>query len=475
MHKKNLLSLILPILISLSPESISHGQEMGSSSDIKSTFVCNIPPDLLDAEEQAVEWIKRRIVPNDIVPEPDPARRRLMISYDVPENDPAYPYIYSRSFIYDDALGAIALTMTGNYRESERTLSALGRLIREDGSLWFTYNTANSWPNETDHEGAIIRTGAIAWVGYAFTFYLNVRQQEDKSFLSTDIIAQKYLKYSERLAEYVVQRQILSGSDMRYGLITGGWGLYDVKIKSEEKTPDKLIPFEELHKTEIKWVSMEHNIDIYFFLRDLGRLTGKKVYVDAAEMVKKGLMRLWNEESGQFIRGVKGNQVADAALPLDGASWGALFLFSTGENLKAEKCLNTIDENFFCDTGTLRGYKPYYKGTVYEDKEVNAFYFPEDPEKQWGEIDIVWGEGTLGVGAAYVKAGKIKKALKITESIMLLQKEGGFKYASNTVPYQFNDYPSIASTAWFVIALELLKGTPTGALFWSSNGPRSTE
>jgi hypothetical protein len=31
---------------------------------------------------------------------------------------------------------------------------------------------------------------------------------------------------------------------------------------------------------------------------------------------------------------------------------------------------------------------------------------------------------------------------------------GGFRYASIPVPYQFSDYPSVASTAWFVIAAE---------------------
>jgi len=464
MSYKLILSLTVPTLMLFSQ---LQGQEIRSSPDIRTMTDNPITQKLLDAEGQAVEWIKDRIVPNDAVPDPDPTRRRLLTSYVVPEEDPFYKYIYSRSFIYDDALGAIALTMTGHFRETERILSALGRLIRKDWSLWFAYNTANSWPNEGDHEGAIIRTGAIAWVGYAFTFYLKARLQEDESFLSTDIIAQEYLKHAEHLADYIIHRQIRSDSDMRYGLVTGGLGLYDLQIEANEDTPDKRIPVEEFHKTEIQWVSMEHNIDIYFFLRDLGRLTGKNAYIDAAEIVKKNLMRLWNEENGQFIRGIKGNQIADTALPLDGASWGALFLFSIGENVKAERCLNTIEKNFFCETGDLRGFKPYYSGSVYEDEKVNAFYFHDNPEKQWGEIGIVWSEGTLGVAAAFIRAGLPVKARGIVESIMPMQTAGGFRYASSTVPYQFNNYPSSASTAWFVIATEMLKGTPSGALFWT--------
>ncbi len=466
MCRKTVFSLIVPILISLSPLCAGHGQEIRTGSDNQTVPDFTIPPKLLDAEEQAVEWIKDRIVPNATVPEPDPARRHLLISYTVPGNDPSYPYIYSRSYIYDDALGAIALTMTGHFREAEKILGALGRLIREDGSLWFAYNTVNRWP----YEGTIIRTGAIAWVGYAYTFYLAARLQEDGSFLSNDILAQKYLKHAEKLAGFVMHRQVRSDSDTRYGLVTGGWGLYNVIMGA-----DKRIPVEELHKTDIEWVSMEHNIDIYFFLRDLGKLTGKKAYGDAAETVKKSLMRLWNDQYGQFIRGVKGNQITDAMLPLDGASWGALFLLSIGEKPKAEICLNTIEKNFFCITGELRGFKPYYSGTVYEDKQVNAFYFNDNPEKQWGELDIVWGEGTFGAAAAFIRAGLQDKACGIVESIMPMQTDGGFRYASYTVPYRFNNYPSVASTAWFILSLEMMKHSPSGELFWSSAGLRPDE
>jgi hypothetical protein len=52
------------------------------------------------------------------------------------------------------------------------------------------------------------------------------------------------------------------------------------------------------------------------------------------------------------------------------------------------------------------------------------------------------------------------------ESMAALVVDGGFRYASAPVPYQFSDYPSVASTAWFVIAAEMLRGTAAGGLFW---------
>jgi hypothetical protein len=54
----------------------------------------------------------------------------------------------------------------------------------------------------------------------------------------------------------------------------------------------------------------------------------------------------------------------------------------------------------------------------------------------------------------------------IMESQAGLAVDGGFRYASHPVPYQFSDYPSVASTAWLVIATEMLRGTPAAALFW---------
>ena len=149
---------------------------------------------------------------------------------------------------------------------------------------------------------------------------------------------------------------------------------------------------------------MEHNIDAYFFFRDLGRLTGDTRYTEAAERIRRGLLTTWEDEAGQFIRGIKGNQVLDTALPLDGASWASLFLFSIGERSKAERCLQTIEHYFGSRSEGMRGYRPYYAENVYETAAVNAYFYPEDPGKRWRDVDIVWGEGSLGVAAAYIKA-----------------------------------------------------------------------
>ncbi len=454
MLHKNFLFFLLLCITSLHALPL-RGQDTTSFSET------SIAKDIIEAERQAVEWLKDQIVPNSIVPEPGPNRRRLMLSYLLSPDDPAYPYIYSRSFIYDDALGVIAMTMAGEYRIAEYVLSALTRLIREDGSFWFTYNTSNNWPSEEDHEGALIRMGAIAWVGYAATFYLNAHLRMDQDFLETDFLAKDFLDMAEKIARYVLNHQIRDQSDKRNGLVTGGWATYSLEMPDEADTP-----VEEYSEPNITWVSMEHNIDIYFFLRDLGRLTGKGEYIAAAELVREGLMRLWSSKKGQFIRGIKGNQSLDTALPLDGASWASIFLLSIGEDLMARRCLTTVENHFAVQSGVSRGYRPYYTEPVFEDRRVNGYFFPENPGMRWSELDIIWGEGSLGVATAYAKTGNTWRATEIIESMLPLRVDGGFRYATINIPYKFSNQPSVASTAWFVIAVQILKDEDMRAAFW---------
>lgn len=58
-----------------------------------------------------VQWLLDEQVPNSTVPSPAPGRSGLVISYVIPESDPGYPYLFSRSWIYDDALAVISWSM----------------------------------------------------------------------------------------------------------------------------------------------------------------------------------------------------------------------------------------------------------------------------------------------------------------------------------------------------------------------------
>jgi hypothetical protein len=420
-----------------------------------------IPAAVDQAEKDAGQWLRGQMVPNDVVPVPDPGRRRLLLSYRVPQTDPAYRFTYGRSFVYDDALGAIALTMLGRYREAEFLLNALRHLVRSDGSLWFAYNTQNGWPSAGDTGGAIVRTGSVAWVGYAFAYYVGIRARENPDFPAHDPLAQEYLQAARSIASFLLACQVTDPADARYGLLTGGSGASTVTLAEASGAPSEVYT-----PQKVAWVSMEHNIDAWFFLRDLARLAPDAGISAAAELIRTRLSGLWSNRDGQFFQGIREDRRQDTALPLDGASWGALFLLAQGRRSQAGQCVESMQKRFSSEDGRLSGYRPYHAEPVYDDPQVNRFFFPDAPGKRWQDLPFVWGEGSLGAAVALARSGNAEAAMSIALHLQGLAVDGGFRYASTPVQYLFTDFPSVASTSWYVICVETLRGSPQAAAFW---------
>lgn len=410
-------------------------------------------------QDPAIQWLLQQMVPNKTIPLPAPNRRKLILSYRVPPDHPDFPYLSGRSYTYDNALAVIAFTMTRHYRQAESILSALNRLSNNDGALWFAYNTHNNWPSAKDHEGAIQRTGATAWVGYSIVYYLQKRMEEHEKFLLQDPLAKQFLQYAEKTANFLARKQVLDKNDLRHGLITGGSGTYQLKL-SEDSNGVK----ENFISNSIDWVSAEHNIDAYFFLRDLARITKNSVYQKSSALISTGLLRIWDLKSGQFFQGIKGSQRIDRFLPLDTASWGAFFLMSIAEHRKANISLAATDHFYSAASESIKGYAPYYKDPVYENPLINSHFYPHEPDMTWNKLRFIWGEGSLGVAAAFAKSGDRSKAQRIIEDMMDLQVEGGIRYASQGIPFRFSTFPSVASTAWLVISTQLLMNP--NDLFW---------
>jgi hypothetical protein len=418
-----------------------------------------LPPAVEAAEAAAVRWLQRQVVPNDIVPSPDPGRRRLVLSYLVPSDDPAWRFVYGRSAIYDDALAAVALTMMGQYPRAEFILGALARLVSPEGTLWFAYNTQNSWPDSSDHDGAVDRSGALAWAGYAFTYYLGARTRTDPSFATRDPLGVEFLRAARSIGSALVARQVRDRADRRYGLITGGSGATTVAIESAATV-------ERFDGGTVRWVSVEHNIDAWFFLRDLARLAPDPGAAAAADLVRSRLGTLWNPAAGQFFQGIHEDRTTDTALPLDCATWGALYLVAQGSTEQARRCVAALQPRFAATLEGMHGFRPYGPDPVYPEKELNAFFYPGDPGKRWQDLPFIWGEGSFGAAAALIRAGDRERALQVLDSLRPMAVDGGFRYATTTVPHQFSNYPSVAATAWFIIAAEMLRGGPAAETFW---------
>jgi len=412
-------------------------------------------------KEKAVAWLKSQIVPNSIVKEPTQDRRNLLISYKVPKDSKVYRYVFSKASLYDNALAVIAFAMVGEYSLAERIIEASSRILSPDNDLWFTFNTHNSWPNKHDHTGAIIRSGASAWLGYAITFYLKTRLTDHPNLLQQDNEAMNHLKLAQSIADKILLRQITDPADPRYGFFTGGEGRYSYRWNKETHNVEEyFIP------GSIPWASIEHNIDVYFLLSDLAMLTGKNKYASPANILKQSIVKKsWNEKNGQLNRGQRLDG-ADPAKALDCASWGAVFLQAIGEESKALASLNST-ANYFVRSNQHQGYKPYIDLLLYEDTEINTLFYPEAPEKNWNDLPMIWPEGSLGVAMAYLKMKKKEQAVELIKSMVKLQdREGGLPYATEHLLYQFSRNSSVAGTAWLVMVISALEDETTLKLFW---------
>ena len=405
-------------------------------------------------------WMRAQATPNRLLPAPDPGRRGLLISYALsPEK---FPLLFHRSATYDDALAALTFLTMGERERAASTLDALARLVRPDGSLWFTYNTGNDWPSEADHESALVRTGTVAWVGYAFTFYLKHSpacagdrgcERERTFFLSTAV----------RLARYLLTLQVEDPNDPRDGLLRLGYGTLSLAYSAKANNVVELYA-----DKPAMGISTENNISAWFFLRQLADLTHEVQWSQAAERVQHGLLKqLWNDELGQFNEGFDAHGSLDSVKALDCASWGALFLLAVGETKKARRAIGVADDYYATRQGEAVGYRPYFDSPVYADPEVGRFFFPDDARKQWRALPLVWSEGTLGVALACLHMGDADRARKLVLGLRPLDpKSASLRCASLELPFQMSDSPCVAASAWLVLLVEALSHNPLAEQMW---------
>ncbi len=267
------------------------------------------------ALQSEIDWLIQMITPNAIVPNPRGDRSGLIISYVVPDGDDAWP-IRNRSWIYDNALAVIQLTLAGRTDAAIRILDAVQGLVEaENGRLAFWYDTATSL------KALLSPSGTIASMAHAFCVFQNETGDN------------RYQPAIETLAVYLE-----SLLDPELGL-----------IHFSPAAP---------HAT---WYSTEHNINAYFFFRRLGEMLDSNVHMETARTIRDGLeQHTWNEQEGRFRQGHNDNVHA-----LDANSLGALFWTSLHEHDRAARVLDYIEATFpitvDCPTAdaTARGYKPY--------------------------------------------------------------------------------------------------------------------
>lgn len=382
-----------------------------------------------------------------------PENAMALRCFDVPPSNAVYLYTsqYGRAHLYDTGLAIILLSLDGEYEKARNLLLALQHLQNSDGSIGFSWNTVN----DNFYNRSYIRTGALAWAGYAAVIF-----QRESGWNTLQ-------QFTEKIAHYILSLQVVDRSDKRYGLVKGGRGRW---------LPDgRTLIRDELQE----WCATEHNIDAFFFLHELGQLTKNREYINAANLIRQGMLGvLWNDEKGRFNVAVDAKEL-NPDLALDSCSWGSMFLTALGEREKAQRCLDFVEEHFSSRANDITGYKAY------------AGNYMDHPVSDWTRLEMVWSEGSLGVAMAYLKLGNRQKCDEIVNQILKMRDEHcGIKYSiySNDLPIsneavksvdgkprtdKIEDFvrkPTASGTIWLgLVAFERIH--PEQQKFWSSSAP----
>jgi hypothetical protein len=355
----------------------------------------------------------------------------------------------SRFAIYDSALAALVMLRRGRRDDAGRLLAGLAALQYEDGALPFSFTGAG--PGRVRY----VRAGAVAWVGYAAAEYLDA-----------DVVAGRdrdlALHLAHQAAGYLLRARVDARGDPRDGLITGGEGDLRYDISDREV-------HEAIEPGALAWVSVEHNIDAYFFLRALARVTDTAAYAEAAGRLGSTLIaRAWDDAYGQFARGV-GARGRDEALALDCASWGAVFLVAIGDPDRARIALATAEHRYGSRdprTGAT-GHRAYAAGPVFEEPRLQRFYQGVLPAATWDRLEGVWPEGSAGVALAALRAGRADRAREILDALAPLRLAGGaMPTFTLEVPFTFDTDPSVAGTAWVELVRFELARPPDRPTLW---------
>lgn len=369
---------------------------------------CSDQPKAVAAEDRGLpgvgKWVDSHIIPyhigvryetgrSDITRSYPPTGALALYSFDLPESHTAWPALtrFRRCMLYDTSLAVIFCSLTDRHRQARGLLLTMEHLQSKDGSIGFGWNSSG----DGFYNVSYIRSGAVAWAGYSSVVYEQVTGDK------------RFRKFAESVARYILSQQVPDAPDSkdpRRGLVKGGSGLWAPDYS--KFTKDK----------PMTWACVEHNVDSYFFLAGLGRLTGNKTYSQAAETIKRRMLAtLWCESEGRFYAGIGAEGKLDKDHALDASSWGGIFLSTVGEKAKARRALAYVEKTYRSTACGVKGYKAY------------AGHYANHPMTDWGpKLKLAWSEGGLGVALAYLRSGESKKCAAIEREVITgMQVDGG--------------------------------------------------
>ncbi len=180
------------------------------------------------------------------------------------------------SYVYDNALAAMACMNMNNYGLAKRIFDALCKKVQKDSTYGIPYESYNF--NTGKPISSNLYSGNTAWLLQALNIYQKKRSSKS------------YYTFQKKLADFLIRCQ-----DPSDGGIKGG--------------------------DTVSWKSTEHNIIAYAALRNFGRLNNLSSYVTKADKIKAFLTSsaIWDGE--RFNQGKD-----DTAIVTDAQALGTLLL-----------------------------------------------------------------------------------------------------------------------------------------------------
>lgn len=338
-------------------------------------------------------------------------------SFRFPGPHPLAAVLGRRSFVYDDALALIARLAAGDRDGALALGETLAALVQGDGSIGFSFGL----DDPAFYNVAYVRAGAVAWVGYAL------------ALLDARLPSPRFASVTHRLADALLAQRHPDGADPRAGLILAGRGLWSRGYTT-------------FNAAFVSRVCVtEHQIDAYFFLRELG--VREPRYAVAAEALARVLLdRLWLEDEGRFAVAATPERI-DRTPALDAAGvWGALFLLARGETARAARALSYVERTFRSPRLQVPGF---------------SFYAGEVEDHPGLDLSLVCsGEGTAAAALAWLRVGDTAAAATHATTLRSRRQPGlGVPYAWPEVP-EFPGVPAAAPTAWLLFVERELRGEP---------------
>ena len=372
---------------------------------------------------------------------------RYPASFLIPDEDPqcnkegntamgTYGYMLnSRTWVYDIGLALLVFVTAKEWDIVDELLHRLAIDQNMDGSWNFSYDI---YIGKLFHD--YVRTGAMGWVVWGACYAL--LQHDDWG-------TNKELYYSmlSQAGMWFLNHQIKDVMDPRYGLLTGGYGVYD---NDYNYTP-----------TEIEWCSTEHNCSAMQALIGLSLVLDDPQYCEAAQMVKTALFtKLYDWKNNRFYQGINGGKI-DTAWALDCTTWAGKLLLSITTGLLPDKCMQTTIDTYYTTNKTIEvsTLKERFNVRYTSDHIFHGFkpYSDKTPDYA-GAPDIVWSEGTLGAIALALYTEHFDLAKDWMDEMIELQNctncTGGILYVTATygeMPWEFHAWESCVSSCWLYL------------------------